>query len=53
MSVDVAVTANHWWADGIVSAVLLALCIAGDRAVRALLPVRVPVLEGRPEALAA
>ncbi len=31
MSVDVAVTANHWWADGIVCAALLAMCIAGDR----------------------
>ena len=43
MSVDVAVTANHWWADGFVAAVLLALCIAADRAVRAALPARAPV----------
>ena len=43
MSVDVAVTANHWWADGIVSGGLLALAIAGDGVVRAMLPVRVPV----------
>jgi hypothetical protein len=43
MSVDVAVTANHWWADGIVSGVLLALCIGADRAVRAALPAREPV----------
>jgi hypothetical protein len=35
MSVDVAVTANHWWADGIVAGGLLALCIAAERAVRA------------------
>jgi hypothetical protein len=32
MSVDVAVTANHWWADGFVCGVLLALCIAAERA---------------------
>jgi hypothetical protein len=43
MSVDVAVTANHWWADGIVSAGLLALCIAGERAVRSVLAEPVPV----------
>ena len=45
MSVDVAVTANHWWADGLVSAGLLALCIAAETAVRALLPVQVEVAE--------
>lgn len=45
MSVDVAVTANHWWADGFVSAVLIALCLAAERGVRALLPVRVTVSE--------
>ena len=45
MSVDVAVTANHWWADGIVCAGLLALCIAAERAVRAALPVRMPAFE--------
>ena len=32
MSVDVAVTANHWWADGFVCGVLLVLCIAAERA---------------------
>ena len=32
MSVVVAVTANHWWADGIVSGLLLVLCVAADRA---------------------
>jgi len=32
MSVDVAVTANHWWADGAVCGVLLVLCIAAERA---------------------
>ena len=46
MAVDVAVTANHWWADGFVCGVLLALCIAAERAgslvVRSL-RVRVPV----------
>ncbi|MBK5307744.1 MAG: phosphatase PAP2 family protein [Frankiaceae bacterium] len=31
MSVDVAVTANHWWADGIVCGVLLVACIAAER----------------------
>jgi hypothetical protein len=50
MSVDVAVTANHWWADGIVSAGLLALCVAGERAVRAVLPE--PVAVAGPEPLA-
>jgi hypothetical protein len=34
MSVDVAVTANHWWADGIVCGVLLVLCIAAEAAGR-------------------
>ena len=37
MTLNVAVTANHWWADGAASAVLLALCVAGERAVRAVL----------------
>lgn len=32
MSVVVAVTANHWWADGIVSGLLLVLCVSADRA---------------------
>jgi hypothetical protein len=45
MTVDVAATANHWWADGFVSCVLLVLCIACERAVRAL---RVPALEAGP-----
>jgi hypothetical protein len=36
MAVDVAATANHWWADGFVCGVLLVLCIAGERAVRRL-----------------
>lgn len=46
MSIDVAVTANHWWADGIVCGVLLVLCIAAERAgVRLLGTWRVPVLE--------
>jgi hypothetical protein len=34
MSVDVAVTANHWWADGLACGGLLALCIAAERALR-------------------
>jgi hypothetical protein len=45
MTLDVVVTANHWWADGIVCGLLLVLCIAADRAVRRLLPVRVHVPE--------
>ena len=50
MSVDVAVTANHWWADGAVCGVLLILCIAAERAVvRVVRAVRVPtVLEPVP-----
>ena len=32
MAVDVAVTANHWWADGFVCGVLLVLSIAAERA---------------------
>lgn len=31
MSLDVAVTANHWWADGGACCLLLALCIAAQR----------------------
>lgn len=31
MSLDVAVTANHWWADGLVSAGLLVGCVYADR----------------------
>jgi hypothetical protein len=43
MSVDVAVTANHWWADGFVCAILLVLCIAAERAgVRVVRSLRVP-----------
>jgi hypothetical protein len=55
MTLDVAATANHWWADGFVSAVLLAGCIAAERAVRAALALRRPavVLEPVPEAIAA
>ncbi|MCA1710548.1 MAG: phosphatase PAP2 family protein [Actinobacteria bacterium] len=45
MTLDVAATANHWWADGFVSCVLLALCVAAERGVRAL---RVPTLEPVP-----
>jgi hypothetical protein len=46
MSVDVAVTANHWWADGVVCGVLLVLCIAAERAgARIVRSVRVPALE--------
>lgn len=49
MSWDVAVTGNHWWADGIVAGVLLVMCIAaervGARAVRAL---RMPALAPAP-----
>src|SRR3954451_7618534 len=46
MSVDVAVTANHWWADGIVCGVLLVLCIAAERAgVAVVRNLRVPALE--------
>jgi hypothetical protein len=42
MTLDVAATANHWWADGAVSCALLVLCVGAERAVRAL---RVPRLE--------
>jgi hypothetical protein len=43
MSVDVAVTANHWWADGFVCCVLLVLCIAAERAGnRVVKAIRVP-----------
>jgi hypothetical protein len=43
MSVDVAVTANHWWADGIVCGGLLVLCIAAERGgARLVRPIRVP-----------
>jgi hypothetical protein len=34
MSVDVAVTANHWWADGVACGGLLVLCLAAERAAR-------------------
>jgi hypothetical protein len=51
MSVDVAVTANHWWADGIVCGGLLVLCIAAERAgVAVVRNLRVPVLEAEPAA---
>jgi hypothetical protein len=51
MSIDVAVTANHWWADGIVCGVLLVLCIAAERAgVAVVRSLRVPVLEAEPAA---
>jgi hypothetical protein len=43
MTLDVAVTANHWWADGVVCAVLLALCVAVERAGSALWLGRRPV----------
>jgi hypothetical protein len=43
MAVDVAVTANHWWADGFVCGVLLVLCVAAERGVRRL-TVRVPAV---------
>ena len=33
MSVDVVVTANHWWADGIASGAILLLCLAAQRVV--------------------
>ena len=36
MTLVVTVTANHWWADGAVCAVLLALCVHGERGLRAL-----------------
>ena len=43
MTVDVAVTANHWWADGFVCGVLLVLCIAAERVGRRIArAVRVP-----------
>jgi hypothetical protein len=50
MAVDVAVTANHWWADGFVCGVLLVLCIAAEQAVRRVIrTLRVPaVLEPVP-----
>jgi hypothetical protein len=51
MSVDVAVTANHWWADGIVCGVLLVLCIAAERAGAAVVrSLWMPVLEAEPAA---
>jgi hypothetical protein len=34
MSVDVVVTANHWWLDGIASGAILVLCLAVERAAR-------------------
>jgi len=49
MSLDVAVTANHWWADGIVCSLLLVLCVAAERAgVRALRSIRLAALEPVP-----
>jgi hypothetical protein len=49
MSVDVAVTANHWWADGIVCGVLLVLCIAAERAgVAVVRSLRMSGLEAEP-----
>jgi hypothetical protein len=49
MSVDVAATANHWWADGLVCGVLLVLCIAAERAgARVVRSLRVPALEPVP-----
>jgi hypothetical protein len=46
MSLDVAATANHWWADGLVCGGLLALCIAAERAGAAVVRSwRLPVLE--------
>lgn len=33
MSWDVVVTANHWWADGIVAGGILVLCLAAERVV--------------------
>jgi hypothetical protein len=49
MSVDVAVTANHWWADGIVCGVLLVLCIVAERAgARVVRSLRLPALEPVP-----
>jgi hypothetical protein len=46
MAVDVAATANHWWADGFVSCVLLVLCVGVERSLRvpALEPVAAPTL---------
>ena len=49
MSVDVAVTANHWWADGVVCGVLLVLCIAAERAgARIARTLRIPAMEPVP-----
>jgi len=43
MSVDVAVTANHWWLDGVVCGGLLVLCVAAERGgARLLAAIRVP-----------
>lgn len=42
MTLDVAATGNHWWADGFVSCVLLALCVVAERAGRGM---RVPRLQ--------
>jgi hypothetical protein len=49
MSVDVAVTANHWWADGIVCGALLVVCVAAERAgVRLVRMLRTSTLEPVP-----
>ena len=34
MSLDVVVTANHWWTDGLVAGAILVLCLAVERAAR-------------------
>lgn len=34
MSVDVAVTANHWWSDGVAAGAILLLCLGAERVVR-------------------
>ncbi|MDX6197636.1 MAG: hypothetical protein QOJ79_787 [Actinomycetota bacterium] len=49
MSVDVAATANHWWADGIICGGLLVLCIAAERVgARIVRSLRVSALEPLP-----
>ena len=34
MSLDVVVTANHWWLDGVAGGAILVLCLAVEQAAR-------------------
>jgi hypothetical protein len=53
MTLDVTVTANHWWADGIVAALLPALCVAAERTGAALRQRRRGATDGVLEPVAA